>query len=184
MALLTTPDPELGTPAPAFRLPATSGNSVALDDVAGAKGTVIAFICNHCPYVIAVIDRMVRDFAELQAEGIGAAAICSNDAAAYPADSFPRMAAFAEAHGLGFPYLHDADQTVARAYGAVCTPDFFGFDADLRLRYRGRLDAGRPGGGDPGPRDLVEAMRAIAADGSAPASQAPSMGCSIKWRAA
>jgi len=166
-----------------FRLPATDGRTYALDDVAGAKGTVIVFICNHCPYVIAVIDRLVADAKALKGEGFGFAAICSNDAASYPDDSFDKMKTFAKAHDFAFPYLHDETQAVARAYGAVCTPDFFGFGPDRKLKYRGRLDEGRT---QPPPknarRELVEAMRAIAATGQIPA-QTPSMGCSIKWKA-
>lgn len=175
----------LDTPAVDFRLPAADGRTYALDDVAGEKGTVIVFICNHCPYVKAVIDRMVADARALMAEGIGFAAICSNDATSYPEDSFDNMQRFAKTHGLPFPYLHDEDQSVARAYGAACTPDFFGYDADRRLKYRGRLDEGRIGGPPPGARrELVEAMRAIAATGAAQAGQFPSMGCSIKWKSA
>ena len=143
------------------------------------------FICNHCPYVKAVIARIVRDAAELQALGIGVAAICANDAQAYPADSFENMAKFAEENGFTFPYLHDETQDVARAYDAVCTPDFFGFDAGLGLQYRGRLDAA---GNNPklggAARELFEAMKGVARNGRGPANQTPSMGCSIKWRAA
>lgn len=175
----------LGATAPDFRLPATDGKTYALKDVAGAKGTVIVFICNHCPYVKAVIDRLVQDAKVLMAEGIGFAAVCSNDATSHPEDSFANMQRFAKAHGFPFPYLHDETQSVARAYGAVCTPDFFGYDADRKLRYRGRLDEGRT---TPPPanarRELVEAMRAIAGSGSAPINQIRSVGCSIKWKAA
>jgi peroxiredoxin len=172
------------TPAPTFRLPATNGGTCTLDDVAGTKATVIVFICNHCPYVKAVIDRLVADARLLMAEGIGFAAICSNDATAYSEDSFENMQRFAQMHAFPFVYLHDEDQSVARAYGAVCTPDFFGFDADRTLKYRGRLDAGRTGPPPAGaPRELVEAMRAIAATGATTAPQFPSMGCSIKWKA-
>jgi peroxiredoxin len=179
----TPPSSVLGTAAPAFRLPATDGQTYALDNIAGPNGTVIAFICNHCPYVKAVIDRLVADAKMLMPEGIGFAAICANDAKAYPEDSFDNMQRFAKAHGFPFPYLHDEDQSVARAYGAVCTPDFFGYDKERKLRYRGRLDEGRTA---PIPstarRELVEAMRAIAS-GGAPAEQVPSVGCSIKWKA-
>jgi len=180
------PPAEFDTKAPDFRLPATDGNSYALADIAGEKGTVIVFICNHCPYVKAVIDRLVADARTLLAEGFGVAAISSNDVATYPADSFPNMARFAAEHGLPFPYLYDEDQSVARAYGAVCTPDYFGFDAELRLKYRGRLDEGRAKTPPPpgARRELVEAMRAIAATGRAPEPQFPSMGCSIKWKMA
>jgi peroxiredoxin len=173
----------LGTSAPQFRLPATDGKTYALQDIAGSKGTVIVFICNHCPYVKAVIDRLVRDAKLLMAEGIGFAAICSNDAVNYPEDSFANMKRFAAAHGFVFPYLHDEDQTVAHAYDAMCTPDFFGYDAAQKLRYRGRLDEGRTTPPPPNARrELVEAMRAIA-QGKEPSAQVPSVGCSIKWKA-
>jgi peroxiredoxin len=180
----TAPSAVLGTAAPTFRLPATDGKTYALDDVAGRKGTVIVFICNHCPYVKAVIDRLVSDAKGLMPEGIGFAAICSNDAKAYPEDSFDNMQRFAETHGFPFPYLHDDNQSVARAYGAVCTPDFFGYDKERKLRYRGRLDEGRTAPiRSTARRELVEAMRAIAA-GKTPPEQVPSVGCSIKWKAA
>ena len=174
----------LGTSAPDFRLPATDGKTYALNDIAGRKGTVIVFICNHCPYVKAVIDRLVADATVLIAEGIGFAAVCSNDAKAYPDDSFENMQRFAKAHAFPFPYLHDESQSVARAYGAVCTPDFFGYDANHKLRYRGRLDEGRTAPiSSTARRELAGAMRAIAA-GKAPSEQIPSVGCSIKWKAA
>ncbi|MFZ0729605.1 MAG: thioredoxin family protein, partial [Methylovirgula sp.] len=134
---------KLDIPAVDFRLPATDGKTYSFTDVAGKNGTVIVFICNHCPYVIAVIDRLVADARTLLAEGIGFAAICSNDAETYPEDSFPNMKRFAEKHKLPFPYLHDESQKVARAYDAVCTPDFFGYDKNRKLKYRGRLDEGR-----------------------------------------
>jgi peroxiredoxin len=175
----------LDTPALDFRLRGTDGRTYTLADVAGAKGTVIVFICNHCPYVKAVIDRLVADARLLLAEGIGFAAICSNDATDYPEDSFANMKRFAQAHNFPFPYLHDESQSVARAYDAVCTPDYFGYDKDLKLKYRGRLDEGRTAPPPVGARrELVEAMRAIAATGVAPADQIPSIGCSIKWKAA
>jgi peroxiredoxin len=181
----SSPPTLLNTQAKDFRLPATDGRSYAINDIVGAKGTVIAFICNHCPYVKAVVDRMVADARLLMAEGIGFAAICSNDATGYPDDSFDNMRRFAQAHDFPFPYLHDEDQSVARAYGAVCTPDFFGFDAGRKLKYRGRLDEGRTSPPPPGARrELLGAMRAIAAGGQAPAQQSPSIGCSIKWKAA
>jgi peroxiredoxin len=175
----------LGTPAPEFRLPGTDGRTYALADVAGEKGTVIVFLCNHCPYVKAVIDRLIADARLLLAEGIGFAAVCSNDAVDYPEDSFANMERFARSHNFPFPYLHDETQAVARAYGAVCTPDFFGYGKDLKLKYRGRLDEGRTAPPPAGARrELVEAMRSIAATGVAPADQIPSIGCSIKWKAA
>jgi peroxiredoxin len=176
---------KLDAPAVDFHLPATDGRTYSFDDVAGKNGTVIVFICNHCPYVIAVIDRLVADARALMAEGIGFAAICANDATGYPEDSFPNMKRFAEKHRFPFPYLHDESQEVARAYDAVCTPDFFGFDKNRRLKYRGRLDEGRTNAPPPGARrELLEAMRAIAKTGAAPADQHPSIGCSIKWKAA
>src|SRR5580658_4250703 len=169
--------------APDFRLPATDGRTYALKDVAGGKGTVIVFICNHCPYVKAVIGRLVADARVLLGKGTGFAAICSNDASSYPEDSFPKMAEFAKRHDFAFPYIHDESQDIARAYGAVCTPDFFGFDRDLKLKYRGRLDEGRTTSPPPNARrELLEAMRAIAAGGQAPANQVPSIGCSLKWK--
>jgi peroxiredoxin len=179
----TPPPADLGTSATDFRLPGSDGKSYSLGEVAGDKGTVIAFICNHCPYVKAVIDRLAADARALMKEGIGVVAICSNDADAYPEDSFANMKRFAREHALPFPYLHDESQKVARAYGAVCTPDFFGYDAGRKLKYRGRLDEGRTGALATGARrDLVEAMRGIAATGSAPPGQIASMGCSIKWK--
>lgn len=178
-----TPICDFGRKAPDFRLPGIDGRTYGLADAAGPRGTLIMFICNHCPYVKAVIERIVRDVAELQALGIGAAAIMSNDVVHYPEDSFENMKAFAAAHQFPFPYLYDESQEVARAYDAVCTPDFFGYDAALGLQYRGRLDASRR---ETGPadarRDLFEAMRQVAETGRGPAEQIPSMGCSIKWR--
>jgi peroxiredoxin len=171
------------TAAPQFRLKATDGKTYSLDDIAGPRGTVIVFICNHCPYVKAVIGRLVADARTLMADGIGFAAVCSNDAEAYPEDSLDNMKHFARTHDFPFPYLHDEEQAVARAYDAVCTPDFFGFDGDRKLKYRGRLDEGRtaplPSGAR---RELVEAMRDIAGGRALAADQVPSIGCSIKWK--
>ena len=175
---------DFGWQAPDFSLPATDGNTYALDDLRGDKGTLVAFICNHCPYVVAVADKLVRDAKELEALGIRTIAICSNDARSYPQDSFDNMVRFGAKYGFGFPYLHDEMQDVARAYDAVCTPDFFGFDAGLGLQYRGRLDAARPGMDGDARRDLFEAMKEIGQTGAGPQDQVPSMGCSIKWKAA
>ncbi|MBO6755957.1 MAG: thioredoxin family protein [Roseibium sp.] len=175
---------DFGWPAPDFTLPATDGQTYNLGDIAGPNGTLIMFICNHCPYVIAVRDRILRDARDLQALGIGVAAISSNDAEAYPQDSFEKMIDLAEKENFPFPYLYDQDQSVARAYGAACTPDFFGFNAACELQYRGRLDASRSEAGPPDlRRDLFEAMRQVAETGKGPADQIPSMGCSIKWKA-
>ena len=181
----STPVCDFGRKAPDFTLPATDGRTLSLADVAGANGTLIMFLCNHCPYVQAVIDRIVRDARALQALGIGVAAISSNDARAYPQDGFAAMAAEAERHDFPFPYLHDESQEVARAYAAACTPDFFGFDAAGGLQYRGRLDAsGRNPAPADAPRELYEAMKQVAETGHGPRDQIPSMGCSIKWKAA
>lgn len=175
---------DFGWKAPAFTLPGTDGRDWSLDDIRGRKGTLVMFICNHCPYVQAVIDRIVRDARDLQALGIGVVAISSNDATEYPADSFDNMKLEAARHAFPFPYLYDESQSVAKAYGAACTPDFFGFDADLGLQYRGRLDASGRQPAAPGVRrELYEAMRQVAETGSGPAEQVPSMGCSIKWKA-
>jgi hypothetical protein len=141
------------------------------------------FICNHCPYVKAVRERIVRDARELAALGIGSVAIMSNDPTEYPEDSFANMRRVSDELGFPFPYLLDETQEVARAYGAVCTPDFFGYDAGLGLQYRGRLDESRKETAPEGVRrDLFEAMKQVALTGSGPTEQIPSMGCSIKWR--
>lgn len=178
----TPPICDFGWQAPHFTLPATDGRQVSLGNIAGPRGTLIMFICNHCPYVLAILPRILHDARDLAALGVGMAAICCNDARAYPQDSFDNMTALALHHRFPFPYLHDETQDVARAYGASCTPDFFGFDANLGLQYRGRLDAsGRtPAPGDT-PRELFDAMRLIAQTGHGPAHQTPTIGCSIKW---
>lgn len=165
------------------RLPGTDGKMHSILDQAGPNGLVVAFICNHCPYVKAVIARIVRDAAELRQHGVGFVAVSSNDADAYPEDSFEKMKEFAARNGFTFPYLHDEDQKVAKAWGAACTPDFFGFNTELELQYRGRLDASRK---EEGPadlrRDLYEAMLEVARTGKGPADQIASIGCSIKWK--
>lgn len=176
---------DFGWSAPAFKLPATDGNLYTLEDVKGENGAVIVFMCNHCPYVLAVLDRIVRDAMDLRAHGVGFAAISANDATSYPADSFENMKKMASVHDFPFPYLYDEDQSVARAYGAECTPDFFGLNGDLKLQYRGRLDASRASSGPADlRRDLYEAMVQVARTGAGPADQIASMGCSIKWKAA
>ncbi len=183
MVSVTTPICDFGLKAPAFTLPGVDGKTHSLDDIKGPKGTLVMFICNHCPYVKAVLDRMVRDARDLQALGIGVVAISANDPADYPEDSFENMARVAADNGFTFPYLFDETQEIARAYDAVCTPDFFGYDADLGLQYRGRLDASRKEAAEPDARrDLFEAMKLVAETGHGPKDQTASMGCSIKWR--
>lgn len=178
-----TPICDFGWPAPDFALKGLDGKIYGLEQIKGPRGTLVMLICNHCPYVKAIIDRLVVDAKELQTQGIGVAAIMSNDVSAYPEDRPEKMQEFAAQHGFSFPYLYDADQTVARAYGAVCTPDFFGFDANLGLQYRGRLDASRKEAAPPdAKRELFEAMQAVAKTGKGPILQTPSMGCSIKWK--
>jgi peroxiredoxin len=174
-----------GEPAHEFLLPATDGGRYRLADLKGPKGTVIVFMCNHCPYVKAVIDRLIRDARDLAALGVNTIAICSNDPVAYPADSFENMKRWAEEKGFPFKYLQDQTQEVAAAYGAVCTPDFFGYNAELELQYRGRLDESKREAASPNaPRELYEAMKRVAETGHGPAEQIPSMGCSIKWKSA
>ncbi len=176
---------DFGWPAVDATLPGVDGKQHSIFGQAGPNGLVVVFICNHCPYVKAVISRIVRDAEDLKAEGIGFVAINSNDAEAYPEDSFANMKQFAEAHRFGFPYLYDEDQSVARAYGAACTPDFFGFNNELTLQYRGRLDASRKETGAADlRRDLYEAMKQVARTGNGPREQVASIGCSIKWKEA
>jgi peroxiredoxin len=175
---------DFGWKAPTFSLPGVDGKTHALETLRGPNGTLVAFICNHCPYVKTVIGRLVRDATELQEHGIATVAICSNDPVAYPADNFGNMKTFAEQHGFTFPYLHDANQEVARAYDAVCTPDFFSFNAKLELQYRGRLDESKTTLVANARRELFEAMKLIAKTGQGPREQTASMGCSIKWKAA
>jgi peroxiredoxin len=166
-----------------FRLKGTDGRTYSLADVQGKNGTLVMFICNHCPYVKGVIGRLVEDIRALQAAGIGAIAVMSNDTENYPADSFDNMKLFANEHGFVFPYVIDETQEVARAYGAVCTPDLFGFNANGELQYRGRVDSAgsrAPTGSEK--RELREAMLQIAKTGNGLAEQVSSVGCSIKWR--
>ena len=180
--LLDTPVCDFGWRAPDFTLKDPSGQSFNMSDNLGERGLLIAFICNHCPYVKAIADRLAEDAKALQADGVNVLAVMSNDYMSYPADSPENMKKFSESHGLTFPYLVDEDQSVAKAYGAVCTPDFFGFSKDGGLQYRGRLDSAAMG--DPTDRvpELLNAMRLVAETGQGPKDQTPSMGCSIKWR--
>jgi len=183
MVSLETPVCDFGQPAPDFSLPGVDGRTWTLADCRGEKGLLVMFICNHCPYVKAIRDRLVRDTRELRALGVNSVAIMSNDPADYPEDSFENMKRIAEEEDFPFPYLLDETQAVAKAFGAVCTPDFFGYNQDLELQYRGRFDASRK---DTAPedarRDLFLAMKQVAETGQGPEEQIPSMGCSIKWR--
>lgn len=183
MALLQTPEKTADFQAPDFRLKNIDGRMMSLADVKGPKGFLAMFICNHCPYVQAVIKRLIDDCAVLQKAGIGCAAIMSNDTKRYPEDSFDKMREFSTQHQFTFPYLIDETQEVAKAYGAVCTPDLFGFDARGVLQYRGRVDsAGSKMAGPDTVRELHQAMLSIAETGFSAAPQFPSMGCSIKWK--
>lgn len=173
---------DFGWKAPAFTLPGVDGKSHALENLRGPKGTLVAFICNHCPYVKTIAGRLVREAIELKGLGVATIAISSNDAVNYPEDSFDRMKDFAKQHGFTFPYLYDEGQATARAYDAVCTPDFFGFNGKLELQYRGRLDESKTRLIPDARRDLFEAMRLVAETGHGPRDQIASMGCSIKWR--
>jgi peroxiredoxin len=182
--MAATADPlRRGFPAPDFTLPGIDGRTWSVSELRGPKGLLVMFICNHCPYVKAVAARIKRDTDALRGLGVHAVAINSNDTIAYPEDSFDNMKLFAAQHGFGFPYLFDETQDVARAFGAVCTPDFFGFNVDLKLEYRGQLDASRRQTASPDARrDLFEAMKLIVATGHGPEEQYPSIGCSIKWK--
>lgn len=182
MTLTKTGICDFGWKARDFKLKGVDGKVYSLADVRGPNGTVVVFICNHCPYVKATISRIVEEARALKAIGIGMIAVMANDTKAYREDSFDNMKAFAQKHGLTFPYVIDETQEVARAYDAQCTPDFFGFNAKDELQYRGRLDASRTSLVANARRDLFEAMKQVAETDRGPERQIPSMGCSIKWR--
>ena len=184
MALVDTPICNFGWQAPEFELPDTEGKLHKFKDMMGERGVLVAFICNHCPYVHAIIDRLVIDAKTLQEEGINVVAIMSNDYQNYPEDAPDKMKIFASKHDFSFPYLLDKDQSVGRAYQAVCTPDFFGFNNCGELQYRGRLDNICQGSDVTGNRqaELIEAMRLVVSTGKGSTDQKPSMGCSIKWK--
>jgi len=183
MVSLNTPVCEFGKPAYEFSLTGVDNEIWTLDRCRGPRGLLVMFICNHCPYVKAILERLLRDTRELRELGVNSVAIMSNDPAVYPEDGFANMQVIAQRHDFPFPYLIDTTQDVAKAYGAVCTPDFFGYNKDLQLQYRGRLDASgmqtAPAGAR---RELFQAMTLIAETGQGPAEQIPGMGCSIKWR--
>ncbi|MGH8548928.1 MAG: thioredoxin family protein [Methylococcales bacterium] len=185
MVRMETPVCEFGRKAIDFALPDTNGSLQTLKSCRGDRGLLILFICNHCPYVKAIRERLVRDTRELKETGIGSVGIMSNDSSLYPEDSLEKMRSVAAEYHFPFPYVIDESQEIAQAYGAVSTPDFFGYNQDLELQYRGRLDAS---GIHPAPagarRELFEALKQIALTGKGPEIQVPSMGCSIKWKAA
>lgn len=179
--LLDTPICDFGWKAPDFTLKTPGGENFTMSEHLGDKGLLIAFICNHCPYVVAIAKRLAADAKTLQDEGINVLAVMSNDYRDYAADAPPQMEAFAARYGFTFPYLVDEDQGVGKSYGAVCTPDFFGMNKDGGLQYRGRLDDAGRGNGTGRTPELQNAMRMIAETGNGPREQTPSMGCSIKW---
>lgn len=176
----------LGTPAPEFSLPDTiSGKHFSFDDIAGEKGTLVMFICNHCPFVKHILDELVRLGDDYADSPIGMVAISSNDITGYPQDRPERMGELGREKGFAFPYLYDESQNTARAYDAACTPDFFVFDGDRKLVYRGQLDGSRPGNDIPVTgRDLRAALDALLAEQPVPGDQKPSIGCNIKWKSA
>ncbi len=179
--LLDTPICDFGWQAPSFELKDFDGKDYKLEDSLKENGLLIAFICNHCPYVQAIIDRLVSDAKELQANGVNILAVMSNDYKSYPADNPDAMRIFAKEHDFTFPYLIDEDQIIAKSYDAVCTPDFFGFNSNGELQYRGRLDDGKMNSNTRTDAELLNAMLSIAKTGKGPDNQIPSMGCSIKW---
>ena len=180
---ISAPICNFGWKATDFELTDTFGAHKTLESLRGPNGLLLMFICNHCPYVKAIIDRICRDAIELQAMGFGVAAVMSNDPHAYPEDSFVNMKKWAKERSFSFPYLYDPTQHVARDYGAACTPDFFGFNSKLELQYRGRLDSSGIAPASPdAKRELMDAMKLIAETGKGPIEQVASIGCSIKWR--
>jgi peroxiredoxin len=184
MARTETPVCEFGLPAPDFNLPGVDGKHWSLESIKGERGLLVMFICNHCPYVQAIREHLVTTASQLKAIGVNVIAIMSNDPTDYPEDSFDNMKKIAEQYRFPFPYVSDATQDVAKRYGAVCTPDFFGYNADLKLQYRGRLDESRKETVTGARNELYDAMKLIADTGQGPKEQVPSMGCSIKWKAA
>ena len=182
MSLTKTPICDFGKKAEGFKLKSTENKILSLKDIKGEKGTLIMFICNHCPYVKAIIEDLVNDCKEIKNFGINSVAICSNDVKNYPEDSFENMIEFAKNNNFNFPYLHDISQEVAKKYEAVCTPDFFAYNHNLELQYRGRIrelkDLKPIGSGE---SDLLIALKKISKTGQGPEDQIPSMGCNIKW---
>ena len=182
MALTKTPICDFGKKAEIFELNSTENKVISLNDIKGENGTLIMFICNHCPYVKAVIEEIVQDCKKLKTNGINSLAISSNDVKNYPEDSFDNMIKFSRDHNFNFPYLFDETQEVAKKYGAVCTPDFFGYNKNLELQYRGRLDNSGISGEKVKDKELLNAFNKIIKTGNGPQKQISSMGCSIKWK--
>lgn len=182
MASISPPVCDFGWQAPPFSLPDVDGRLVSLNDSMGPNGLLVMFICNHCPYVKAILPRLIADVKALQALGVNTVAIMSNDPSDYPEDSPENMKKLSLEMGLPFPYLLDETQQVARAYDAVCTPDFFGFNRDFALQYRGRFDESRKETAPESTRELFKAMQRVAETGEGPREQIASIGCSIKWK--
>ncbi len=182
MALTYTPICDTNFKAPDFKLQGIDGKSHTLNELKGPNGLLIVFMCNHCPYVKAIIKKLNHDAKQIISQGIGVIGINANDEKQYPDDSFENMIKFAKYYDLIFPYLHDESQTVARSYGGVCTPDFFGFNKDLMLRYRGRFDDAGMSDKEDTTRELLIAMKEVAQTGNCTVKQTPSMGCNIKYR--
>ena len=182
MPALTTPICDFGWSAPDFTLPSVDGKDWSLNDCLGENGLLVMFICNHCPYVVAIADRLSEDCRKLADAGVNSVAIMSNDVVAYPDDSFDNMKLFAKKYHFSFPYLLDESQQIARAYDAVCTPDFFGFNAKLELQYRGRFDSSGRHAAPDAERELLAAMTTVGATGTGPEKQTASIGCSLKWK--
>ena len=179
---IQTPICDFGQKAHDFKLKSTDNKIISLNDIKGENGTLIMFICNHCPYVKAVIQNIVEDCKKLESNGIKSVAICSNDVKNYPEDSFDNMIKFSKNHNFNFPYVIDETQEVAKTYGAVCTPDFFGYNKDLELQSRGRIrELKNLKPIENGDSELKNAMKMIAKSNNGPKEQFPSMGCSIKW---
>ncbi len=182
MALTKTPICDFGKQAEDFKLKSTNNEILSLNDIKGEKGTLIMFICNHCPYVKAIIKDLVKDCKNLEKFGINSVAICSNDAKNYPEDSFENMVKFSKENNFSFPYLYDEMQDVAKIYDAVCTPDFFAYNSKLELQYRGRIKQLKDLEPiDEGESELFNALMLISETGAGPKEQQPSMGCNIKW---
>jgi len=181
MASISPPVCDFGWQAPDFSLHDTNGEMVSLQDSMGKNGLLVMFICNHCPYVKAILPRLIKDVKALQTMGINTVAIMSNDPTDYPEDSPENMKKLVDEMGLPFSYLLDADQSIAKAYDAVCTPDFFGFNQDFALQYRGRFDESRKETAPNSTRDLFHAMQLVAETQQGPKEQIPSIGCSMKW---